>query len=85
MADLVAGRVEQGAGLGRVIVEFGKILAILALHDERLAVLARTFGKAAETVIDVRQPIAALGVFAFVDDIEPNVALFSDDLANRFT
>src|SRR5271169_487157 len=82
LGDLRAGRIEQCAALAGILVKIGKILAILALLDERLAFRRLDVGKAAEALLHVTQPVAALGIFAFVDDIDADVALVRDDGGN---
>jgi hypothetical protein len=75
MPDLVAGRVEQRAALAGVAIEVGEFLAVLALQQHRLAALRRPLGEATEPFVDIGEPVAFLGVFALVDDIEADLAL----------
>jgi hypothetical protein len=77
--DLLARRIEQRATLGRIAVELGEGLAVLALRDERL--LAGGSGprlEAAEARLDVGEPVAALRVFALVDEVQADLALPAD-------
>ncbi len=78
LGDLRAGRIEQGAALGSILVEVGEFLAILALLDQRLPARRLDLGEAAEARLHVAQPVAALGILAFVDDIDPDLALPRD-------
>ena len=77
-ADLRARRIEQRAAFGGVTVEVCEFLPVLALLDQRLAGRLRDLGEAAETALHVAQPIAALGVFALVDDVDAGRALPRD-------
>ncbi len=79
LGDLRAGRIEQRAALGGVFIEVGKFLAILAPLDQRFLVARGHLGETAEPVLHVAQPVAALGIFAFVDDIDADLALPRDD------
>jgi hypothetical protein len=79
LRDLRAGRIEQRAALGCIFVEVGKFLAVLAALDQRFFVADRYFSEAAEPVLHVAQPVATLGIFALVDDIDPDLALPRDN------
>lgn len=75
--------VEERAVLGGVLVEFGEFLAVLAARQKMDAALCGPRLEAAETVFDIREPIAALGIFALIDDIDADRPLFGNDGANR--
>ena len=79
LRDLRAGHVEQRAALVGIAVEVGELFAILALLDERLSLRLVDVGEAAEALEHVAQPVAALGIFAFVDDVDADLALPRDD------
>ena len=83
LLDLPAGLVEQRPALGRVVVEVGELLAVLALQDQRLAACRRPRLEAAEAVVDIGEPVAALGVFALVDDIDADLALTRDHVGDH--
>ena len=79
LADLRARHIEQRAAFVGVAVKVGEFLAVLALLDQRFAFGSLDVGEAAEAGQHVAQPVAALGVFAFVDDIDADAALLRDD------
>ena len=81
--DLPGGFVEQRSALGCGAVEVREHLAVLPLQDDRLAACRWTRLEAAETIVDVREPVAALGVFAFVDHVDAGLALTRDDVGNH--
>src|SRR5690606_9909555 len=60
-----------------------ELLAVLALQDQRDAVAPGALREAAEAVVGVREPVAAFRVFAFVDDVEADLALPADDVRDR--
>jgi hypothetical protein len=67
--------VDQRSALRRVTIEIGEFLAILALKDQWLAADWRPRLKAREAIIDIGQPVATLGVLAFIDHIGADIAL----------
>ena len=79
LGDLRARRIKQRAAFVGVFVEIGKNFAVLALLDQRLAFGRNDVGEAAEAMHHIAQPIAALGVFAFIDDIDAGFALPRDN------
>jgi len=83
LLDLPGGLVEQGAALGSVAVEVCERLAVLALKNDRLAVCRRARLEAVEAIVDVGEPVATLGVFAFIDDIDADLALTRDHVGHR--
>ncbi len=84
LRDLRAGRIKQCAALAGIFVEIGEVVAILALLDERLAFRRLDVGEAAESLLHVAQPVAAFGIFAFVDDVDADGALVRDDGGDIF-
>src|SRR6478735_6638417 len=81
--DLPGGFVEQGSALGCGAVEVRENLAVLPLQDDRLAARRWTRLEAAETIVNVREPVAALCVFAFIDHIDADLALTRNDVGNH--
>jgi hypothetical protein len=79
LVDLCARHIEQRAALAGVTVKVGELLAVPALLDQRFAFGGLDVGEAAEAGQHVAQPVAALSVFAFIDDIDANAALLHDD------
>jgi hypothetical protein len=55
------------------------LFAILAALDQRFFVSHGYFGETAEPILHIAQPVAALGIFPFVDDIDADLALPGDD------
>jgi GAF domain-containing protein len=81
--DLPGGFVEQGSALGCGAVEVRENLAVLPLQDDRLAARRWTRLEAAETIVNVREPVAALCVFALIDHIDASLALTRNDVGNH--
>jgi hypothetical protein len=79
LRDLRSGCIKQRAAFGRVFVEVGELFAILAALDQRFFVSHGYFGETAEPILHIAQPVAALGIFPFVDDIDADLALPGDD------
>ena len=78
--DLVAGFEEKRSAFGGPLVKIRELLAIFALgHHGRPFALTRR--KSAEAIIGKRKPIAALGVLAFVDNVQADLALALDQMA----
>src|SRR5438067_161685 len=78
--DLLAGRIEKRPLFARIPIEVCKRLAVAALRDQRQrARRRRPRLEAAEARLDIREPVAPLGVFAFVDEIEAERALLAHD------
>jgi hypothetical protein len=75
--------VDQRSALRRVTIEIGEFLAILALKDQWLAADWRPRLKAREAIIGIGQPVATLGVLAFIDHIGADIALSCHYLSNR--
>src|SRR5690606_31049868 len=80
--DLLARRIEERAPLGRIAGELRELLAVLALQDQRDTIATRALREPAEAIVDVRQPVAALRVLAFVDDVEADLALLAHDFGD---
>ena len=77
--DALVRHEEQRLAFGRVLVEVGELLAILPARHHRAAGRKRTLLEAAEPSIGKREPVAALGQLAFVDDVDARCALLLDD------
>ncbi len=71
---------EERAALGRRLVELVEFLPVLAPLDQRheRAGLARLESR--QAVVDERDPVAALGELAFVDEVDSGLALQPDDV-----
>ena len=84
--DLLARCVEERALLAGIAIELGERLAVPALCDERHgARLGRARLEAAEARLDIGKPVATLGVLAFVDQVEPEVALLLHHVGDAAT
>src|SRR6185503_20581320 len=75
----IVGREEQRLTLGRVAVELGELLAVLALRHDPAAGRRRTLLEPTQTRVEERQPVSALRELPFVDDVDAARALLLDD------
>src|SRR5690349_7936651 len=65
-----------------VLIEGGELLAVLALQNDRHAGARGSGFESAKPVVDIGQPVTALGVFAFVDDVQAGAELLPDNLGD---
>ena len=82
-ADLPGRGVEQRAAFGSVAIERVELLAVAALRDQRLLAVSAARLEPGEAVVGERQPVAALGVLALVDEVEAELALPGHDARDR--
>lgn len=81
--DLVARFEKQSSSRCGVRVKIGEVFSILASQDHGRGRRALLQAKTDEAVIGEGQPVAPLGVFAFVNNVYSGLPLPGDDFSNR--